>query len=68
MSYEEIARLEVLNAVNSINTKEELDEFRNMLAHYFAAKAQKGIDELWDKGDIDEDKIEAWGQEHITLY
>ena len=43
MSYNEIARLELLNVINGISTQEELDDFRDMLAHYFAEKAQKAI-------------------------
>ncbi len=65
MSYEQMARLEVLNAVSCINSKEELDEFKNMLAHYFAEKAQKAIDALWNDGSIDENTIEEWGNEHM---
>lgn len=65
MSYEQMARLEVLNAVSCINSKEELDEFKNMLAHYFAEKAQKAIDTLWEDGSIDENTIEEWGNEHM---
>lgn len=65
MSYEEMARLEVLNAVSGINSKKELDEFRNMLARYFANKAQKAIDALWDSGEIDDVKVEEWGNEHL---
>lgn len=54
MSYNEIARLELLNVINGISTQEELDEFRDMLAHYFAEKAQKAIDDFWDKGVIND--------------
>lgn len=69
MSYEQLAKLEVLNAVSGIRSKEDLDEFKNMLAHYFAQKAQRAIDALWDKGDIDEQTIENWGNEHMrTAY
>ena len=57
MSYEQMARLEVLNAVSGINSQEELDDFRNMLARYFAEKAQKAIDALWDEGKINEETI-----------
>ena len=44
MSYNEIAQLELMNAINSINSELELKEFRDMLAHYFANKAQKAIE------------------------
>lgn len=65
MSYEELAKLEVLNVVNGISTKQELIEFRDMLAHYFADKAQKAIDAMWQDGKIDEETIKEWGDEHM---
>ncbi len=36
-----MAQLELLNALNSITSEAELNEFKNLLAHYFAQKAQK---------------------------
>ena len=65
MSYEQQARLEVLSAVNAINSVQELNEFKDVIARYFAAKAQKAIDALWDNGTIDEATIAAWGNEHM---
>ena len=60
-----MAQLEYLNALNSINTEAELRDFKNLLAHYFAGKAQKAIDALWDEGVIGEETIEQWGAEHM---
>lgn len=65
MSYSEIAQLEFMNAINSINSELELKEFRDMLAHYFANKAQRAIDALWDNGTINNDTVEEWGEEHM---
>ncbi len=65
MSYSEMAQLELMNALNSIQSQRELDEFKNLLANYFAAKAQKAIDALWDEGVINADTIEQWGAEHM---
>ena len=65
MSYSQMAQLEFLNALNSIKSEAELMEFKNLVAHYFAQKAQKGIDALWDNGSINEDTIEQWGVEHM---
>ena len=65
MSYNQLAQLELMNAINSIRSEEELNEFRDMLARYFAQKAQKGIDALWDEGVINSDTIEEWGKEHM---
>ena len=65
MSYNQLAQLEILNAVNAISSEAELLEFRDFIAQYFAQKAQKAIDDLWDKGVINEDTIDQWGAEHM---
>lgn len=65
MSYAEMAQLELMNALNNINSEAELNEFKNLLAQYFAQKAQKAIDALWDEGVINDQTIEQWGAEHM---
>jgi hypothetical protein len=65
MSYSQMAQLELLNALNSINSEAELIEFKSLLSHYFAEKAQKAIDKMWDEGTINEQTIEQWGAEHM---
>lgn len=65
MSYREIAQLELMNALNSINSEAELNEFKDLVAHFFAQKAQKAIDALWDEGIINEETINQWGTEHM---
>ena len=65
MSYKELAQLELMNALNSINSEAELNEFKDLLARYFADKAQKAIEALWDEGSINEETIEQWGKEHM---
>lgn len=37
----------------------------NMIVLYFAAKAQKAIDALWDEGTISDFIIEEWDNEHM---
>lgn len=61
MSYQEMAKLDVLNAVRGIKTDADYMEFRKFLAQYFADKAQKAIDAMWDSGQITEQTIEEWG-------
>ena len=43
MSYAELAQLELMNALNNINSESELNEFKDLVANYFAQKAQKAI-------------------------
>ena len=41
MSYMQMAQLDVLNVLRGIHSENDYLDFRNMLAHYFADKAQK---------------------------
>ena len=59
------AQLELLNALNSIQTEAEFNEFRNLMAIFFAQKAGRAIDALWDNGTINEQTVEEWGKEHM---
>lgn len=65
MSYMQMARLDVLNVLRGIESEADYVDFRNMLARYFADKAQKQIDALWNNGSINEQTVEAWGKEHM---
>ena len=65
MSYTQLAQLELLNAIKNISSESELNEFKDLVAHFFAQKAQKAIDELWEQGVINEKTIEQWGNEHM---
>lgn len=65
MNYSHLAQLELMNALNSIKSEAELNEFKDLLAHYFAQKAQKAIDTMWDEGEITHKTIEQWGAEHM---
>ena len=65
MSYAQIAQLELLNALKSISSESELNEFKDLVAHFFAEKAQKAIDTMWDNGLINEETINQWGAEHM---
>ena len=60
-----MAPLDVLNLLKGINTEADYSDFRNMLARYFADKAQKQIDALWDNGTINEQVVENWGKERM---
>lgn len=58
MDYSRMAKLELLNALNSIKSEADLIEFKDLLAQFFARKAQKAIDALWDEETINEETNE----------
>lgn len=69
MDYSRIAQLELMNALNSIKSEADLIEFKDLIAQFFARKAQRAIDALWDDGTINEETVEQWGEDLMrTLY
>ena len=65
MSYTQIAQLELLNALKNIESESDLNEFKDLVAHFFAQKAQKAIDALYEQGTITDETISQWGSEHM---
>lgn len=63
MDYSRMAQLELLNALNSIKSEADLIEFKDLLAQFFARKAQKSVDA--DDGTINGETIEQCGKEHM---
>ena len=58
----QLPRLEICNYCG---TGETMEELRRLLASYYAEKAQKEADRLWDEGILDGDAIEQILDEHL---
>ena len=65
MSYSQMAQLELMNAAANVNSQDDLDALRMTLSLFFAERAQRAIDKMWDEGIINEQTIEQWGKEHM---
>lgn len=59
------AQLEILNLMSYVESESTLNEIRDMLSRYFAEKAQKEIDKLWEAGTINDSVVEGWKNEHM---
>ena len=59
------AKMDLLRVVDRIKTVDEIQVIRNVLANYYAQKAEEEMDRLWDNGTINEQVIEQWGNEHM---
>lgn len=59
------AQLEILDLMSYVENEDTLIEIRDMLSRYFAQKAEKEIDKLWDEGVINDTVIENWKTEHM---
>ena len=59
------AKMDLLRVVDRIKTVDEIQVIRNVLASYYAQKAEEEMDRLWENGTINEQVIEQWGKEHM---
>ena len=65
MSYMQMAQLEVMNAAANVTSQEDLDALRMTLSLFFAERAQRAIDKLWDEGKLSQAKLDELRGQHL---
>lgn len=65
VTFSNAAQMELFHAIQSIQTEEELNELKLALSHFFAHKAQKELDELWDAGVLNQAKLDEIRKQHL---
>ncbi len=68
MSYTEMApldhvalpskELELMNAAANVTSQDDLDALRLTISLFFAERAQRAIDKMWDEGTFDQKKLD----------
>lgn len=59
------AQIEILGTMARLNSDEDLSELKRVLARFFADRADREMERLWQEGVINEQIIDSWGQEHM---
>ena len=59
------AQLELLSTMASLNTEADLIELKQTLARFFADRADREMERLWDNGTINEETLKSWEHEHM---
>ena len=57
--------MNLLRVVDRIQSVDEVQAIQQLLANYYAQKAEAEMDRLWENGTINEHVIEQWGKEHM---
>lgn len=65
MNYSQLAQLELMNAAANVSSKEDLDALRMTLSLFFAERAQRAIDKMWDDGIFDQSKLDELRGQHL---
>lgn len=58
------AQLDVLRMMAYIKSPESLQELKNVIANYFAKKAEDSIKEMWNTGEMNDEKFESFKTLH----
>lgn len=64
-TYSESALLALVRTVSTIHTQEEFDEFKQALSSYYANKANKELEQLWEAGILNQEKLDEIGKMHL---
>ncbi len=59
------AQYELLNVLSCINKEEDVAELKSVIVQFLNTRLQREIDRLWDNGTLNEEKVTAWGNEHM---
>lgn len=63
------AQIEILDIMSRVREQNDITAIRDMISNYFAEKAEREIEEQWEKGKLNAATIEAWKDEHMrTAY
>ena len=53
----------------SLKSEEDLRELQQAISNFFAERADREMERLWEEGVINEEVIEGWKNEHMrTTY
>lgn len=62
------AQIEILNAMASLKSEEDLRELKQAISNFFAERADREMERLWEEGVINEEVIEGWKNEHMRTH
>jgi len=65
MTYSQLAQLELMNAAANVNSLEDLDALKLTISLFFAEKAQREIDQMWEDGTFDQAKLDELREQHL---
>lgn len=60
-------QIEILHAMANIETEEELHELKLTLSKFFARRAQKELDKLWNSGKFDQKRLDELRGKHLRI-
>lgn len=58
------AQIEILDALASLHTDEEVEALKLAISQFFAKRAQDALEELWQKGEWNQELLDSFENAH----
>lgn len=58
------AQIELLHMMSFVKTDQSMRELKNVIARYFAQKARREMEHMWETGEMNEAKFNAFRDLH----
>lgn len=58
------AQLQILDLMSFVKTTEGLDDLKTAISDYFAKKAEREMEAMWDDGRLNDEKMEGFRHLH----
>ena len=59
------AQLELLSTMANLQSEADLIELKQTIARFFAERADREMERLWEDGTITEETLKSWEHEHM---
>lgn len=59
------AQLELLSTMASLKSEADLIELKQAIARFFAKRADREMERLWENGTINEETLKSWEHEYM---
>lgn len=59
------AQIELLSTMANLQSETDLLELKQAIARFFAERADREMERLWENGTINEETLQSWEHEHM---
>jgi len=64
MTFNEAQR-DILGLVSCLNKEDDLIALKQVLVQFLNERLQRELDDLWEKGVVDQEKLDSWSTSHF---
>lgn len=59
------AQYEIINSMACLTSDEDIKSLKDVLVEFLNNRLQKELNRMWDNGELNQEKLDAMGNEHL---